>query len=156
MAFYYPAFLLFLLLMRRSFEDGEEEEKMSYIAKNIDTEKALEALESARHIQEQYEHEEQVKMQAHYDGVRKGLEIAESVFHCTNYEKPPAKEVNEDAVYAQAVNDTIYELCKELDIASQDIRDNEELSLDEKCAAIADRVKAAYGSGKTWEGGQNG
>jgi hypothetical protein len=65
---------------------------MKYTAKNIDTEKALEELEYVRKHQEQCEREERIKTEAYYNGVRKGLEIAEQMFHCSNYEKTPQQE----------------------------------------------------------------
>ena len=58
-----------------------------YKAKNIDTDKALEAIESARQGQQQQEYIDRAKTQAYYDGVRKGLDIAERLFLCSNYEK---------------------------------------------------------------------
>lgn len=60
---------------------------MSYKAKNVDTDKALEAIAEARKIQEQITHKEIAEKIAYLEGVRKGLEIAESIFECSNYEK---------------------------------------------------------------------
>lgn len=61
-----------------------------YKAKNIDTDKALEALEEARVIQSR----ECVRIinetQKYYEGLAKGLDIAESIFYCSNYEKDGA------------------------------------------------------------------
>ena len=68
---------------------------MVYLAKNIDTNKALEAIEHARHLQEEYERLDRAKIQAHYEGVREGLKIAESMFHCSNYEKDEAMKEEE-------------------------------------------------------------
>jgi hypothetical protein len=65
---------------------------MKYTAKNIDTEKVLEELECVRKYQEQSEREERIKTEAYYSGVRKGLEIAEQMFRCSNYEKTPQQQ----------------------------------------------------------------
>lgn len=125
---------------------------MNYIAKNIDSEKALKAIEEARRFQSQIEREERIKAQAYHEGLSKGLDIADSMFRCSNYEKPPMKEVDESAIYEKAASSIIYEICKELDVSSQDIRNNSKLSYDEKCAMIADRIKAVYSADPDEEG----
>lgn len=66
-----------------------------YKAKNIDTDKALEAIDSARRGQEQQEYIDRAKTQAYYDGVRKGLDIAERLFFCSNYEKEVTKNADD-------------------------------------------------------------
>lgn len=124
---------------------------MIYNAQNIDTEKALNALENSRRFQQQQEMTERAKTEAYYKGVYKGLEIAEDMFHCSNYEKPPVKIVDEDAVYAAAVDHVLCEICKELDINGQDIREAK-LSIDQKCAMIADRARALYAAQEAGEG----
>lgn len=58
-----------------------------YKAKNVDTDKALEALNEAREIQEQITNLEIAKLQAELEGIYKGLSIAETIFMCSNYEK---------------------------------------------------------------------
>lgn len=60
---------------------------MSYKAKNVDTDKALEAINEARRYQAQKINEEIVEKRAYLEGVNKGLDIAESIFECSNYEK---------------------------------------------------------------------
>ena len=62
-----------------------------YKAKNVDTDKALEALDEARKIQERITNLEIAKLQAKLEGIYKGLSIAESIFTCSNYEKKEPK-----------------------------------------------------------------
>ena len=49
---------------------------------------------------------------------------------------------------ADAVNEFIFELCKELDVHAQDIRVNPALCLDEKAAILANRIREAFGAPK--------
>lgn len=88
----------------------------------------------SRKYQNEAEHLELAKVQKYYEGVRKGLDIAEGIFTCTNYEK------KEEPNYSDGVIDTIYELGKELDVPTQDLRGNFS-SVDEICAALAKRVQ---------------
>lgn len=106
---------------------------MSYKAKNVDTDKALEHIEWSRKYQDELERLETVKVQKYYEGVRKGLDVAERIFECPNYEK------NEEPTYADGVLDVIYELGKGLDIPTQDLRENFS-SVDEICAELAKRI----------------
>lgn len=110
-----------------------------YKAKNVDTDKALEALHEARRFQEQDVALEIEKKRAYLNGVYKALDIAESMFSCSNYEKDKEPE------YADGVLHTIYELGKELDIHTQDLRDNFS-SVDEICSEMAERIKRDFGA----------
>lgn len=107
---------------------------MSYKAKNVDTDKALEYIEWSRKYQDELERLEIAKTQKYYEGVRKGLDVAEGIFECSNYEK------NEEPTYADGVLDVIYELGKELDIPTQDLRENFS-SVDEICSVLANRIR---------------
>lgn len=107
---------------------------MEYKAKNVDTEKALEHIEWSRKYQDELERLESAKVQKYFEGMRKGLDIAEGIFKCSNYEK---QEV--EASYADGVLDVIYELGKELDVQTQDLRDGFS-SVDDICAELAKRI----------------
>lgn len=107
---------------------------MIYKAKNVDTDKALEYIEWSRKYQDEQERLEMTAIKKYYEGVRKGLDIGEEIFQCRNYER------DEEPSYADGVLDVIYELGKELDIQTQDIRENFS-SVDEVCAALAERIK---------------
>lgn len=107
---------------------------MSYKAKNVDTDKALEYIEWSRKFQEERENVETTAVKKYYEGVRKGLDIGEEIFQCGNYEK------DEEPTYDDGALDVIYELGKELDIFTQDIRDNFS-SVDEACAILVERIK---------------
>ena len=58
-----------------------------YIAQNVDSEKALKALESALRIQSEEINTQIREKQAFLQGLEKGIGIAESIFYCKNYEK---------------------------------------------------------------------
>lgn len=107
---------------------------MNYKAKNVDTDKALKHIEWSRKYQDEAECLELSKVQKYYEGVRKGLDIAEGIFTCANYEK------KEEPSFEEGVLSAIYELGKELDIPTQDLRDNFS-SVDEICAVLASRIE---------------
>ena len=58
-----------------------------YKAQNIDTDKALAAIEHSRKIQREKIETEIKEKEAYLKGVQMGLDIAESLFTCCNYEK---------------------------------------------------------------------
>ena len=60
---------------------------MYYRAKNVDTDKALKAIADARRLQEIRLDKEIAEKRAYLEGINKGLDIAESIFECSNYEK---------------------------------------------------------------------
>lgn len=60
---------------------------MYYRAKNVDTDKALKAIEDARRLQKIRVDKEIAEKRAYLEGINKGLDIAESIFECSNYEK---------------------------------------------------------------------
>lgn len=108
-----------------------------YKATNIDTDKALKAIDESRAMQERASQLRSEKERSYMEGLNKGLDIAESLFKCTNYEKTA-----QEATYTEGVCKALYELGKELDIPTQDIRDNIS-SVDEACALFADRIREA-------------
>lgn len=109
---------------------------MIYKAKRVDTDKALEQIEWSRKYQEQTEVLEIEKIRKYHEGFRKGLDIAQELFECSNYE-------SEEPSYEDGVRDTIYELAKELDVSCQDIRESGR-SLDEMCAVFANRIRDRF------------
>ena len=106
----------------------------NYKAENVDTDKSLKYIEWSRKHQEEAERLELAKIQEYYKGVQKGLDIAEEIFTCSNYEK------QEEPSFAEGVIETIYELGKELGISTQDLRDNF-CSVDDICADLAKRIR---------------
>lgn len=60
---------------------------MYYKAKNVDTDKALQAIDEARKIQRIKIDKEIAEKKAFLEGIEKGLDIAQSIFECSNYEK---------------------------------------------------------------------
>lgn len=105
-----------------------------YKAKNVDTDKALNYINESMRYQQQAETIEITSVQKYHDGIRKGLDIAEEIFTSSNCE-------SKNGTYQDGVMDVIYELAKELDIFSQDIRESGD-SVDEMCATFAERIKA--------------
>lgn len=105
-----------------------------YKAKNVDTDKALEYIEWSRKYQEQQERIETIAVKKFYEGISKGLNIGEEIFRCGNYEK------DDQSTYTDGVLDVIYELGKELDIPTQDLRNNFS-SVDDICTKLAERIK---------------
>lgn len=63
-----------------------------YKAQNIDTDLALEAIEHRRNLCREEEYREKMAIEKYYSGINKGLEIAESLFKCSNYEKDDAPD----------------------------------------------------------------
>ena len=61
-----------------------------YKAQNVDTDKALEAIRNAYRLQTARFEARIKEEQAYMRGIEKGLEIAESIFECSNYEKTAA------------------------------------------------------------------
>lgn len=58
-----------------------------YKAENIDTDKALEAIEAFRHQKERNFDCESYGLKKYYEGLYAGLNFAESLFECANFEK---------------------------------------------------------------------
>ena len=58
-----------------------------YKATNIDTDKALAVIEEFRRIKRSERQKELYGIERYYEGIEKGLERAESLFKCSNYEK---------------------------------------------------------------------
>lgn len=110
-----------------------EVEKM-YKATNIDTDKALEAIKRERALQERESRLRAEKERSFMEGLNKGLDIAEGLFDCSNYEKA------EEATYADGVREVFCRLGMEFDVLTQDIRDNIS-PIDKACALFADRVR---------------
>lgn len=60
---------------------------MMYKVKNMDIDKALEALNEALKIQREIVEIEIREKRAYLQGIEKGIGMAESIFHCSNYER---------------------------------------------------------------------
>ena len=108
-----------------------------YKAKNVDTDKALEYINDSRRYQQQAETLAITSAQKYYEGIRKGLDIAEEIFTSINCE-------SKEGTYLDGVSDVIYELAKELDVKSDELRDElraGRLSLDEACGKFSDSIR---------------
>lgn len=112
---------------------------MNYTAEHIDPEKFEAALDSHKRYQEELQRTAIEKANARYEGYCQCLEDVRSMLHCSNYEDN-AKKL---ASYREGADTAFYELCKELGISSNDIRDMN-TSVDQKAYMIADRIKKAF------------
>lgn len=62
-----------------------------YKTQNIDTDKALKALDETKlNLARKYA-EEARELQKYYEGIEQGIKIAEQLFYCSNYEKEDEK-----------------------------------------------------------------
>lgn len=87
-----------------------------YKAKNINTDKALSAIEDFRRNNGLQQRRELYGIQKYYEGFEKGLEFAESLFECSNYEKEES-QVAEPVHTKIQYNDreyTVSELCERM------------------------------------------
>ena len=109
---------------------------MNYKAKQVDTDKALAYINLCRTYQDQRESIEYEKVKKFHEGVRKGLDIAEEIFSCSNYEST-------EGTYRDGVLAAIYEIAKELDVQSEDIRKSGK-SVDEMCTDFVDRIRNSF------------
>nr|DAD91261.1 MAG TPA: hypothetical protein [Phage sp. ctXnn1] len=105
-----------------------------YSAINIDTKKALEAIRESREYQINASALRVQKEQAYMEGVNKGLDIAEGLFRCSNYEK------EKESSYTDGIKDAFFEIGKELDIKALDILESTS-SVDEACVLLSDRIR---------------
>lgn len=63
-----------------------------YKAKHVDTEKALKYIEELRNRFYQESQVEKQMVAKYYSGIQKGLDIAERIFLCSNYEADESEE----------------------------------------------------------------
>jgi len=112
---------------------------MEYLAEHIDPKKFQDALEHHRDFQAQELRLEIEKARAFYDGYEKAILTVKDMFHCCNYES----RGKQTQAHREGADNAFYELCKELDIGSQDIRDMD-ISIDEKATLIAERIRKLF------------
>jgi len=58
-----------------------------YKAENVDTDKALEYIQTCLDIDMQRELRESAEVRKYHEGYRDGIEVAKSIFGCANFEK---------------------------------------------------------------------
>lgn len=113
--------------------------KGCYNAEHIDVEKMEGALDNFRRYQQETQRTTIEKANAYYAGYDKALEDVRSMLHCSNYES----EVKKTQAYKEGADFAFYEICKELDISCQDIREMK-TSIDKKAYMIAKRIIERY------------
>lgn len=112
---------------------------MNYMAEHIDVEKIEGALHDYRDNQMAEMMLAQEKARSFFEGYEKAISDIRGMFHCCNYESDKKRT----KAFLDGANAMLYELCKELDTASQDIRDMD-ISIDEKAALIAERIREVF------------
>jgi hypothetical protein len=78
---------------------------------------------------------EAVSIRKFHEGTRHGLDMAEKIFSCANYEKNGTP-----ASYNDYAGITIRKIAQELDLACSDIVESGK-SGDEMCSAFAERIR---------------
>lgn len=122
-----------------------------YKAKCMDTDKAVEYLKECRRDMEQQELLEVEKTRKYYEGIRKGLRIAEDMYYCSNYEKANPRTF-EDGV-KMGFDNAFYGIGKELGIKTQDIC-AKEVPNDEKCKEFSARIQKRLKPGGSDDSGK--
>ncbi len=97
---------------------------MFYKATNIDTDKALEAIEAFRRSQSEVHQRELYGIQKYYEGVEKALELAESLFECSCYEKDESESTHTKIQYNNREY-SISEFCQQMEELEQLVKDTE-------------------------------
>lgn len=108
-----------------------------YKAKQVDTDKALEAISDSRRYQMQATNLQIEKERSFLEGINKGLDIAEELFMCSNYEA---------STYEDGVKDTICYLAKELDVLCPDMQESKNAPK-KWCEDFAERVRKMFMEG---------
>lgn len=111
---------------------------MQFKAENVDTDRALDYIEQCRNADSEKERIEMVSIQKFHEGVRHGLDVADNIFKCHNFEKKGVP-----ASYDDCVGDAISKIAKELDIVHTDIRTSGK-SGEEMCTIFAKRVLSVF------------
>lgn len=113
---------------------------MDYMAEHIDSKLFEDALNENRKAERETLNISIERARAYFNGYDKCIEDVRGMLHCKNYE---SKDQESRAYYCGA-NAALYELCKELDINSSDIRAMD-ISIDEKAALIAEKIRQSLG-----------
>lgn len=112
---------------------------MDYTAENLDVEKLEDAIHAYRDNNNFQLTLAQEKARAFYEGYEKAMSDVRGMFHCCNYES----ESKKTRAFLSGFDSAIYDICKELDVPVQDIREMN-ISDDEKAALVAERIKATF------------
>jgi len=85
-----------------------------YKAANVDTDKALKAIENCRYHKSLEQQKELYGIQKYYEGLEKGLDLAERLFECSNYEKGEPEAVHTKNQYKNHEY-SISEFCQKME-----------------------------------------
>lgn len=94
-----------------------------YKATNIDTDKALEAIESFRRVKSLEHQKELYGIQKYYEGLEKGFDLAERLFKCSAYEKEEPETVHTKIQYKDCEY-SIAEFCQRMEELEQLVKEN--------------------------------
>lgn len=95
-----------------------------YKATNIDTDKALKAIEDFRCHKSREQQREMYGIQKYYEGVEKGLDLAESLFECSNYEKEEPESTHTKIQY-NGREYSISEFCRRMENLEERLKGKE-------------------------------
>ncbi len=95
-----------------------------YKTTNIDTDKALAAIEVFRCSQSEAHKHELYGLQKYYEGVEKGLELAKSLFECSCYEKDESESTHTKIQYKNHEY-SISEFCQRMEELEQLVKNTE-------------------------------
>ena len=86
---------------------------MQFKAENVDTDRALDYIEQCRKADSEKERIEMASIQKFHEGVRHGLDVADNIFKCHNFEKKGVPASYDDCV-GDAINLTLcIQICGE-------------------------------------------
>lgn len=98
-----------------------------YKTTNVDTDKALEAIESFRRAKSLEHQKELYSINKYYEGLEKGLDLAESIFECSAYEKEEPETVHTKIQYKDHEY-SIAEFCRRMEEIEQMLKTAKECS----------------------------
>lgn len=109
---------------------------MSYGVEIIDMDRFEEELQHQKAYQENLYQQSIDRAKSFYEGYKACLDNVQMLICSSNYEDIEKKT----KIYCNGADHALYEICKELDINSQDIRE-QNISIDQKCSLIAKRIE---------------
>ena len=109
---------------------------MSYGVEIIDMDRFEEELQHQKKYQENLYQQSIDRAKSFYEGYKACLDNVQMLICSSDYEDIEKKT----KIYRDGADYALYEICKELDINSQDIRE-QNISIDQKCSLIAKRIE---------------
>lgn len=101
-----------------------------YKAINIDTDKALKAIEDFRRSKSRENQRELYGIQKYYEGIEAGLSLSESIFECSDCEKDEP-EITHTKIQYKGHEYSISEFCRRMDVLEERLDERKD-----ECAKI--------------------